>query len=200
MRHTFDPEEILFCIDKVQQYLENDSNPIYINFLKASLKAFRKNYHNYDESYQVNWQDLTCILKSSFQRIEFNPNYKLVKKVQKNLVDLPEKIIVSLSGGVDSMVLLYILKNLLPNKDICVANIDYNNRYDSHLESKLAFKWAEYLNVPFKSRKIMIKRSTELRKFMKFTLEQLDLICIKVLMMNTKHLNIKQVNLMKNGI
>ena len=166
LRHTFDPEEILFCIDKVQQYLENDPSPIYENFLKASLKAFRKHYCNYTESYQVNWQDLTPILKSSFQRIEFNPNYKLVKKVQKNLVDLPEKIIVSLSGGVDSMVLLYLLKNILPNKDIYVANIDYNNRYDSHLESKLAFKWAEYLNVPFKSRKIIeIKRSTELRKF-----------------------------------
>ena len=67
LRHTFDPEEILFCINKVQQYLENDSNPIYINFLKASLKAFRKYYYNYNESYQVSWNDLTPILKAVFK-------------------------------------------------------------------------------------------------------------------------------------
>lgn len=167
LRHTLDPEEILFCINKAFNYLETDNNKIYLNFIKASLKSFRKYYDKWHQFDQVQWQELIPILETSFQPTQFNREDPFVKKVEKNWVKLPEKIIVSVSGGVDSMVLLYVLKNILPRRQINVANIDYNNRDNSHLESKLAFKWAEYLEIPFRCRKIIeIQRSRDcLRKF-----------------------------------
>jgi tRNA(Ile)-lysidine synthetase-like protein len=162
LRHTSDPDEILFCINKAFNYLETDTNQIYLNFIKASLKSFRKFYDKWHRIDQVQWEELIPILETSFEPTQFNMDDPFVKKVKKNLIKLPEKIIVSVSGGVDSMVLLYVLKNILSKKEINVANINYNNRNNSHLESKLAFKWAEYLKVPFRCRKIIeIQRSRD---------------------------------------
>ena len=152
LRHTFDPYEILFCINKVYQYIETEYNPIYLKFIKASLKSFRKNYKEWHQFSKIEWTDVT---DNNFFPSKFKSNDPFIEKVKINLINLPHKIVVSVKGDVDSMVLVYILKKILPRHDICVINIDYNICDYSHLNSKLAYKWSQYLDVPFRCRKII---------------------------------------------
>lgn len=57
------------------------------------------------------------------------------------------RIIVSLSGGVDSMVLITILKSL--GIDVIALHIDYNNRSESKYEKEFLEKWCLYNNITF---------------------------------------------------
>ena len=57
------------------------------------------------------------------------------------------RIIVSLSGGVDSMVLITILKLL--DIDVIAVHIDYNNRSESKYEKQFLEKWCQYNNIKF---------------------------------------------------
>ena len=56
-----------------------------------------------------------------------------------------EKYIVSLSGGVDSMVILSILKKL--NKKIICIHINYNNRDETGLEEEFLIEWCKVLDI-----------------------------------------------------
>lgn len=65
---------------------------------------------------------------------------------------MPEKITVSLSGGVDSMVTLSIIKQL--GIDVTAVHIDYGNRDTSYLEAELCLYWCNLLGVPLYIRRI----------------------------------------------
>ena len=65
-----------------------------------------------------------------------------------------KNIIVSLSGGVDSMLCLYILKHYLSNTNIIAAHINYNNRLECDEEVKFLKKYCDCLKIPFVYRKI----------------------------------------------
>jgi tRNA(Ile)-lysidine synthetase-like protein len=54
-------------------------------------------------------------------------------------------LIVSISGGVDSMVLSWILKKLGYN--IILVHINYSNRADTDLEQELVIDWGKYLGI-----------------------------------------------------
>ena len=56
-------------------------------------------------------------------------------------------IIVSLSGGVDSMVILYILK-MLNIISIVAVHLDYHNRIETGLEAEFLFEWCNFMNIP----------------------------------------------------
>ena len=69
------------------------------------------------------------------------------------------KIIVSLSGGVDSMVLTSIIKYL--NFEVICVYINYNNRIETKKEEEFLQKWCNYNNIKFYIESIEnIKRST----------------------------------------
>lgn len=55
-------------------------------------------------------------------------------------------IIISLSGGVDSMVLTYILNNF-KNINIICCHINYNNRNETNLERDFLIDWCKSLNI-----------------------------------------------------
>jgi tRNA(Ile)-lysidine synthetase-like protein len=67
------------------------------------------------------------------------------KKKDKN------SIIVSLSGGVDSMVILFILIQLrdILQIDVFVVHLDYANREESKYEALFLMKFCEQLRIPF---------------------------------------------------
>jgi tRNA(Ile)-lysidine synthetase-like protein len=69
-------------------------------------------------------------------------------------INLYKNIIVSLSGGVDSMLCLYILKHYLSNINIIAIHINYNNRKECDEEVALLKKYCDYLKIPFLYRKI----------------------------------------------
>jgi tRNA(Ile)-lysidine synthetase-like protein len=58
-------------------------------------------------------------------------------------------LIVSLSGGVDSMVILYILHSLnIQYLDLVAVHLDYHNRSETGLEAEFLFRYCELLKIP----------------------------------------------------
>ena len=59
------------------------------------------------------------------------------------------RIIISLSGGVDSMVIATVLKRLFPNLDVIGVHINYCNRADSNEEEAFTRTWASVLGIKY---------------------------------------------------
>jgi len=89
------------------------------------------------------------------QILKYKENTKkdLTNKFKESLDSLPKtSYILSISGGVDSMVCSYVLKILnIPFK--CV-HINYNNRTESELEEKFVIDWCKLNNIDLYVRKI----------------------------------------------
>lgn len=77
----------------------------------------------------------------------FSENLKTINSIDAN-------IIVSLSGGVDSCVCLYLLKQLLPEHTIIAVHINYNNKEECETELKFVRKYCAILNVKLYHRTI----------------------------------------------
>ena len=170
LRHTFKPEKILFCINKIEEYNSQEPHKIYNRFLKAGLKSYRKNFKGYLEikDLDIDLKNISPILENNYVEVDFNINDPFVNKFKNTIeqFNLSSKKVISVSGGVDSMVLLYLMSKL-NHKKLVVANIDYSNRKSSILESSLVAFWCNKLKVPFYCRQISeIKRSRDgLRNF-----------------------------------
>ena len=110
-------------------------------------KVLFDKYYNLREIKKINENDNT---------IEKNILVKQINNFIKiNLNNEIKDVIVSLSGGVDSMVILFILiflRNKLENKkkfNIYTASIDYGTRSESKYETLYLKKYCEYFNVEF---------------------------------------------------
>ena len=75
-----------------------------------------------------------------------------------------DKLCVSLSGGVDSMVTSWLLKQLLPNTHICAIHINYNNRDTSDKEADFVKWWCTQINIECKVINMDIKRDDYMHK------------------------------------
>jgi len=69
--------------------------------------------------------------------------------LNKKLFDKNETIVVALSGGVDSMVLLHILMNLELDLKLIISHVNHNKRSDSITEYKNIKQMAEESKIPF---------------------------------------------------
>jgi len=102
--------------------------------------------------------DYTSILEQN--RAETDDNYNtdyFIESVKNNLKNVKEPLILSLSGGVDSMVLLFIIKVII-EKDIIAIHINYNNRKETDLEKIYLHDYCKKLGVIFESTTFEIKR------------------------------------------
>ena len=102
--------------------------------------------------------------------LEYVPiSYKLqinicsfIDKLLPKLTDC-KKIIVSLSGGVDSMVLVSVLKFF--SFDVVAVHINYNNRNETCEEQRFLQYWCNINQIPFHVKEIThIKRSSCLKR------------------------------------
>ena len=107
----------------------------------------------FDKYYQLN--EIKKINEND-TAIEKNVLVKEIKSfIKNNLNNEIKDVIVSLSGGVDSMVILYILiflRNKMElNKQfkIHTASIDYGTRTESKYETEYLKKYCKYFNVNF---------------------------------------------------
>lgn len=83
----------------------------------------------------------------------------LVKEVREFVQELPKKvphILIGVSGGVDSVVLLHILSNLKENAflEVSVAHIDHGIRDDSTSDKEFVESLASKFKVPFYAKKL----------------------------------------------
>jgi len=93
-------------------------------------------------------------------RIKTDNNYddtNFIEIIKKNIQSLSEPLIVSLSGGVDSMVILYIIKKIL-NKKIISIHINYNNRKESIDEENYLLDYCKELDIVFECINLDVKR------------------------------------------
>lgn len=94
--------------------------------------------------------------------LTYNPLLNWYEQIKQNIGDRP--IIVSLSGGVDSMVILGLLKNL--NISIIATHIIYGNREVSNEEYSFISTYCSKLSVPLYSYRIeFLKRDNIERAF-----------------------------------
>lgn len=77
-----------------------------------------------------------------------------------------KNVCISLSGGVDSMVLSYVLYQMKKNNvidNVVAVHLDYSNRIISKDEANIISDWCKFLNIPFIIRKINhMKRSDDI--------------------------------------
>lgn len=70
-----------------------------------------------------------------------------------NYAQSSKRVLVSLSGGVDSMVVISVIHHL--GYDVVAAHINYNNRYETLLEQRFLENWCEFNKIPLYTRSII---------------------------------------------
>lgn len=126
------------------------------SFLTNYINNNNNNIFDENKDILTNIPENKCKLKSQF----YNKHNKLIiaikffcEKYAKN-----NKIVISLSGGVDSMVLTSIIKNLGYN--VICGHVNYNNRKETKEEEKFLQDWCIYNNIKLYIESIeTIKRS-----------------------------------------
>ena len=154
LRHTFNEDNIKKCVLLINKWQEEEYHPIYNRFYQASVQSLSKINSIKETIYLSNIQNYVLILdKNSTKKISFNfnkeiYNEKIYKDFSKNIIK-NDRIIVSISGGVDSMVcacLLYyysLKNNVMP----IAASINYANREEQYSEIDMVNYWLSLLKI-----------------------------------------------------
>jgi tRNA(Ile)-lysidine synthetase-like protein len=181
-RHLKDIEKIQtvihFIIEKHNNNTTSDSDKhIYKRFLENTLKNYYKiktneYINNQKETYKISvnknnqWTKYNNILhhipnKSIIINYDEIKHNNIIKEFEKEIKYIDnENIIVSLSGGVDSMVSLYLCKIFFPYNNIIAIHINYDNRDECEDELKFVKKYCAILNIKLYYRTIEeIKRN-----------------------------------------
>lgn len=173
LRHTKQPKEIQNSIFHLKQHPAfRDPYPsIMVRFYKAGITQLSK-FHTffmdqYVAEYDIpNWNVFRDILEYCPERLcqRQSPDiFGIQTFLNKHQ---PKRIIVSLSGGVDSMVLLHTL--LDKNVPIEAVHINYRNRGDiCDLEVDMMRNYCSYLGVSFTVRRIeeILRTKDQFRDF-----------------------------------
>lgn len=186
LRHTNNFTMIKFVIDETWQKIftsvDEKSLLSYKRFLNATYNRYinknsddsnlilhdylvSKSEFNYDRLFGRQYLDLLCIRNTKVVDIDIDSSNILYLQIKQFVDD--NKIthgIISLSGGVDSMVLSYILNKL--KIDLIAVHINYNNRPNECLhEEKIIINWCKYiLKIPLFVRTIEeINRSDSMK-------------------------------------
>jgi tRNA(Ile)-lysidine synthetase-like protein len=172
LRHTINEENIKLCLDLVTKWREENDDPIYNRFFQATIKSLININDSKNTLYlnKTNVFDGTILDDFSIKTIEFIDKdiqtNKIFIEFKKNMdsIKIEEPIILSISGGVDSMICSYLLYYYsLHNKVIskCIT-INYNNRDDQIDEINMVNIWLQKLNMEHHVRHINeIKRTRD---------------------------------------
>ncbi len=176
LRHTNDYFKIRFVLEetwkKLEQVSDSELKKIYSQYLKATYSRAKyklvsekkdlllvynestDNIHEKIEDFVIKYSDVL----DSNSKYNYNSNYKNYSidtcPIAKECLKISKSIglIVSISGGVDSMVVAWVLKKLGYN--IIFVHINYANRSNTDLEQNLVESWGKYLGVRVFYRKL----------------------------------------------
>lgn len=176
LRHLNNFDKIMYVISETKMQIKN--NPLeqeYKRFLKATLERYIKLNDDSDNIILQDTikpapqyiQDITQICEQNFRKYHIVPleeiNLSSLPDWIKNMYDIVKQNvhiktgIISLSGGVDSMILSYILKHI--GIDISAVHINYNNRPECEEECNILRQWCSFLDI-----KLYIRKITEIQR------------------------------------
>jgi len=184
-RHTNDPKHCMWAAQMVWQRInETAPSPRLKSFLKATYKRMPMDQthliehtlpYRYTASIEWNHALYTDILEYAPTTLRWH-NVSLLdipivtSALKAHIVHDQAPLIVSLSGGVDSMVLAATLRRLFPDRHLIAVHIDYCNR--TPLEERLVHDWALILGMPYYVRKITeLQRAPAMQLEMRATYE-----------------------------
>ncbi len=168
-RHTFELEHLNKCLEFVTSWRQdNPTQPMYRRFYQATIKAIATCYNKQDLTYNFDpTKTWDSILDSESPRV-----FKYIPNIVSNLIQIFKTnvkpgpagdIIISVSGGVDSMVCLVLCKLCYPDALIKAISINYANRTEQDLEINMVGSVCEALGIPHYVRVIQeIKRTRDL--------------------------------------
>lgn len=151
LRHTNEPiiiHDVMYDIWKQEEYLKL---PIFRKFIKATYERCPKEQSNFVEIIESKISKLKIIPISEYDEV--------FVKFRKHIKQLGlTKLILSFSGGVDSMICSVMLSNI-PEITWSAVHINYTNRENHLEEEKFVIDWCNYLGV-----KLFIRRIDEINR------------------------------------
>jgi tRNA(Ile)-lysidine synthetase-like protein len=158
-RHTKNINNIIYVIDETWKRIKSDKNniDIYKRFLKATYNRLLQ-----DNKHQDNFINITLPqeirdddINGYSSHLHYSPNHynsphdKLKHNIVFNttIINVDKPIIISLSGGVDSMVCSFMIKHLYPTANIIAVHISYDNREECDKEILFLKHWCSHLKI-----------------------------------------------------
>jgi tRNA(Ile)-lysidine synthetase-like protein len=139
LRHTKIPEHIFFVMNIAWRLLHRHNTQEDERLLKRFIKATYKHFptENQLHSIKQNSVSFNTAGYNYFNILDFAPLEPIKECPSSFIGNISELckngVLISLSGGVDSMVCSYSIRKLFPNRRLCAVMINYNNR-DSSVE------------------------------------------------------------------
>ncbi len=165
IRHTHKLSHVKFVLNETWKRLSlNKDNQFIRKFLTATYERYIKCTKETNLTTYIN-SDIVFIHDEILDKMNINSQetepanlYYIMNDFisNNNLInkEIKSEIIVSLSGGVDSMVCSYLLKKI-PNIKLSAVHIDYYNREECEKEEELLIWWCNtILNIPLYIRRI----------------------------------------------
>jgi tRNA(Ile)-lysidine synthetase-like protein len=163
-RHQHTTQLLDFVIDKLSSYTDITDKKLFDRFKLATWKDYSKvtdtcvihnsNPESKHPEYNSEILDDMCSKYSLIPNNSLDKSielFELYKTVKQFIINNKINIIgISLSGGVDSMVLAYICYQLKLRGiiDDCIAcHVNYGNREESTIEASYIIEWTKYLNI-----------------------------------------------------
>lgn len=150
LRHTNQLNHITYVIKETLQRFEFDNNPLLRRFFKATFDKYK-----FDPNTVVK-SSLDIDISEFKDILEYYPKEIIKYNRIMGIIDLPKQsYIISLSGGVDSMLCAYVMKQ--QGYDITAVHINYNNR--SVREEEFVVSWCTMMEIP-----LYVRRITEIQR------------------------------------
>jgi tRNA(Ile)-lysidine synthetase-like protein len=187
-RHQKKSEYLDFVVKKIQEYeTELGQSKLLDKFKMATFQSYTNltdkiQLYNIDKKELIisEYLDVLDPICKNYKQMPDNKelvnkelvNYELYKIMKKYFIDrfpnYEDRIIgISLSGGVDSMVILLIMKLLEQNheiKKVYALHLEYINREEAHKETELIGLYCSVLNIPLYVRTIDYMNRTSVER------------------------------------
>jgi len=154
LRHTFLEHNLHICLDLVSKWLETSSHPMYIRFYQATVKAISKinniknlRYTNENINIGIYRPILDSMSPFCFNIKMPKLSHHLAKEFMEKCAPKNNQVIISVSGGVDSMVCLHLASVCYPSSEIKAISINYANREEQKLEIDMVNYICRKLNI-----------------------------------------------------
>jgi tRNA(Ile)-lysidine synthetase-like protein len=163
-RHTKIREWINFTIQYISTLRMNDPHNHFNRFIKAATKQTPQKEQQTFMTTIVNYSifdDYTDVLDTSF-RYTFEhkfdiystkPMKALLEYIQTYHTDMNKKFVISLSGGVDSMLCL-VLTKFIPELNVHAIHYNWNQRPESKREASFLQLYCNLNNIPYTNKNI----------------------------------------------